>query len=88
MGKEEDRNISTYRGKVKMFDFDIIPEDESSICWICDRVDCSWMDRFIPVRGWEAEIYDYILQTGTKVDSYIVKKCPLFLPFKNKNIFR
>jgi len=22
------------------------------------------------------------------VDSYIVRKCPLFIPFKNKNIFR
>lgn len=85
MGKEEDRNISTYRGKVKMFDFDIIPEDESSICWVCDRVDCSWMDSFIPVRGWEAERFDYFMR-GKNVDSYIVRKCPLFARIK-RNVF-
>ena len=72
---------------MKMFDFDIIPEDESSICWVCGRVDCSWMDRFISVRGWEAERFDYFMR-GKKVESYIVRKCPLFIPFKNKNIFR
>lgn len=60
-----------------MFDFDIIPEDESSICWVCGRVDCSWMDDFTPVEGWVATRYDYKTDMGV-TDSYLVKYCPEF----------
>jgi hypothetical protein len=54
----------------------------NSLCWQCKRAYglCSWSDRFEPVKGWEAE--PTIIMGGKrepKVDSYDVKKCPLFI---------
>lgn len=53
-----------------------------SLCWKCKRAYglCSWSHRFKPVKGWEAE--RTILMGGKgifAVESYDVKKCPLFI---------
>ena len=65
---------------------------EQTLCWFCQRsykpgVMCSWERRFVPVTGWEA-IYNPVKTFRTYrnpgnfelVDSYMVRKCPEFLP--------
>lgn len=62
---------------------------EQTLCWLCQRsykpgVMCSWARRFVPVVGWEA-VYNPIKEYhGAKQfrykDSYIVERCPQFLP--------
>lgn len=56
----------------------------NSLCWQCKRAYglCSWSDRFVPVKGWEAE--PTVIQGEKKgrkpeISSYDVKKCPLFI---------
>ena len=48
-----------------------------TLCWSCTRTDCSWMQNFKPVDGWEAvkTVYKGVFEL---LDSYIVKKCPLY----------
>lgn len=50
---------------------------KTTLCWRCDKVDCSWMDDFTPVEGWVATRYDYKTDMGV-TDSYLVKYCPEF----------
>lgn len=55
----------------------------NSLCWSCKRATgfCSWSRDFKPVQGWEAEPTLVKSQQGAKnsvVESYNVKKCPLF----------
>lgn len=54
----------------------------NSLCWKCKRAYglCSWSHRFKPVKGWEAK--PTVLMGGKRdiaVQSYEVKKCPLFI---------
>lgn len=54
----------------------------NSLCWQCKRAYglCSWSDRFVPVKGWEAK--PTIVKGSMKepeIQSYDVKKCPLFI---------
>lgn len=53
---------------------------EETICWFC-KGGCSWERSFTPVDGWEAE--PTILYKDSKYydeqQSYIVRKCPLFV---------
>lgn len=56
----------------------------SNICFDCEKfaVGCSWSERFVPVDGWEAEPVQKKIGRGKSkaviVESYDVKKCPLF----------
>lgn len=59
-----------------------------TICWGCKNAvpnkkdrGCSWSKNFEPVEGWDAERCDVNMQHGKKnyVESYIVKRCPLFM---------
>ena len=50
-----------------------------TLCWDCERAigGCSWVDDFIPVKGWFA---DTIKPSPTKPSvTYLVKDCPLFV---------
>lgn len=54
----------------------------NSLCWQCKRAYglCSWSENFEPVEGWDAE--PTIIMGGKRepaVQSYDVKKCPLFI---------
>lgn len=53
----------------------------NSLCWQCKRAYglCSWSDRFVPVEGWDAE--PTIVKGGKEpeIQSYDIKKCPLFI---------
>lgn len=57
-----------------------------SICWDCENAvpnkkdrGCSWSIKFEPVEGWDAERSDLNMQhRKDNVESYIVKRCPLF----------
>lgn len=56
----------------------------NSLCWQCKRATgfCSWSRDFKPVRGWEAEptlINGDVKCKESKIPSYDVKKCPLFI---------
>ncbi len=50
-----------------------------SLCWKCSRATgfCPWSRDFEPVQGWEAVKTTIKNQSGD-LDSYDVKKCPLF----------
>lgn len=52
--------------------------DLTSLCWICNNVYCSWLDKHIPVKRWKAKKYKYRLQNGNVVDTYEVFECPEF----------
>lgn len=54
----------------------------NSLCWQCKRAYglCSWSRDFEPVEGWKAK--PTIIMGGKRepaVQSYDVKKCPLFI---------
>lgn len=62
---------------------------EQSLCWFCQRsykpgVLCSWARRFTPVIGWEAVLNPIKSFQGAGkfilLESYMVRKCPEFLP--------
>jgi len=49
---------------------------QSSICWDCQNAyahKCSWFKDYTPVKDWDAY---YNAETG----SYVVNKCPNFVP--------
>lgn len=55
----------------------------STLCWKCKNATggCSWSQDFTPVEGWDAKRTRIRLEKGTKhTESFIVKKCPEFLP--------
>lgn len=56
-----------------------------TLCWSCTKSDCSWFTNFIPVDGWKANKTEYKSAIGI-VDSYTVKKCPLYKEFKRKTV--
>jgi len=53
---------------------------EKTICWDCRNATgkCSWSKDFTPVAGWVAEPTVIRSNYGTGIQSYIVKRCPLF----------
>ena len=57
---------------------------KNSLCFDCQNAvcGCSWSRRFEPVEGWVAKPVK--LKADNKynryIDSYVVKKCPLFVP--------
>ena len=62
---------------------------QDTICWDCQRaiadpaIGCPWSRHFSPVEGWTAEeriIYSVSKGERTKIKSYLVTDCPLFLP--------
>lgn len=59
-----------------------------TLCWKCKRLDCSWMQSLIPVRGWTA-IKSYISFTVKGKQhikrSYRVTDCLLFEKPEVKN---
>ena len=55
----------------------------STLCWKCQNATggCSWSSDFTPVEGWNAMPTRIRQSKGYKdTDSYIVKKCPQFVP--------
>lgn len=60
-------------------------QDKPTLCWKCEKAcgGCAWSKDFIPVDGWKAEktmiLADRGYYANKVVDSYIVKKCPLFV---------
>lgn len=52
----------------------------ASLCLDCvtPPPECSWKDKFKPVKGWDAEKVPYKCSNCKTYDSYIVKTCPLF----------
>lgn len=59
------------------------------LCWNCKRAGeckgikpCSWAESFKPVEGWEATKTVIREIDGTKVESYDITACPLFIKDK------
>lgn len=59
------------------------------LCWNCKRTGgckgvepCPWAAAFKPVKGWEATPTVIREKDGTKVESYDVTACPLFIKDK------
>ena len=52
----------------------------TTICWMCANATgkCSWSEDFIPVKCWTAELRKIKIKDDELIDSYIVKKCPMF----------
>ena len=59
---------------------------KSTLCWHCARAvaKCPWSKHFKPVKGWTAipTVIKSLYLDGTilSIDSYVVLKCPLFIP--------
>lgn len=62
-------------------------KEKNSLCWECKNsvpggiFGCSWSRKFQPVKGWTAErreLRSSSGRTGDFIESYTVKKCPLF----------
>lgn len=57
---------------------------KSNICILCKRADhfitypCPWASRFEAVPGWTAQKIERI-DSGAKVETYEITKCPLFM---------
>ena len=53
----------------------------ATLCWKCGNSTngniCPWVRNYTPVKGWEAKPHKIHFNNVT-VDSYHVKKCPLF----------
>lgn len=41
---------------------------------------CRWSDDLLPVEGWDAEPTKVYIDSGTPMDSFLVKSCPMFKP--------
>lgn len=61
----------------------------NQLCWNCKRTGackgvkpCPWAAAFKPVKGWEATPTVIRELDGTKVESYDIKACPLFIKDK------
>ena len=52
-----------------------------TLCWSCQLAvkECPWSANFEPVDGWDAEETKIMAPHGT-IPSFLVKKCPLFVP--------
>lgn len=76
------KDTASETGKKYKFPADSISE---TLCWdcVCAANECPWMRNFTPVKGWVAVRYDYPKRNSygglSFVDSYVVKKCPLFI---------
>lgn len=77
-------------GYIFEYDKDVLTK---TLCWDCQNAcgGCSWSKAFKPVNGWTAERKDvkvnhtYRGRSWTQTEeSYIVKKCPEFLPDKRQ----
>lgn len=60
---------------------------KQTLCWTCQNavLGCSWSKHFEPVKGWKAKPTKIKLATTKKspyTDSYIVIKCPEYIPDK------
>ena len=55
---------------------------DNSLCFDCQNAvcGCSWSKRFEPVDGWTATPVKIRSEQKRYIDSYVVKKCPLFVP--------
>ena len=55
-----------------------VPE---TLCWSCQKAvkECPWSANFEPVDGWDADETKIMTHKGV-LDSYHVRKCPLYLP--------
>lgn len=59
------------------------------LCWNCKRTGgckgvkpCPWALAFKPIKGWEATPTVIREKDGTKVESYDITECPLFIKDK------
>lgn len=63
------------------------PKESGTLCWRClnavpnpkTGAGCSWSRSFQPVPGWDAEERPLNNPRGEDIQSYFVKKCPLFV---------
>lgn len=64
--------------------------EKSTICWKCQKAcgNCSWSREFKPVEGWEATQTKVYSNVDSRVDSYIVHKCPEFKKDKPNAFYR
>lgn len=62
---------------------------ESSICWRCQNAcrKCPWSKNFEPIAGWKAIPTKIYSHDKIYIDSFFVKKCPLFVE-DEKNMIR
>lgn len=54
-----------------------------TLCWQCANAcgGCAWsMKKARPVKGWTADKTKCGMKNGKPIESYIVRKCPEFLP--------
>ena len=50
-----------------------------SLCWSCERAgraSCEWMQRGVPVKGWNAEPTIVYLNKNHRAHSFRVRECP------------
>lgn len=62
----------------------------ATLCWECDKLDCSWMRFLEPVAGWTATPDNVGFTNGKKwhsLPSYNVQACPGFVKAKKKKKF-
>lgn len=55
-----------------------------SLCWSCERAgraSCEWMQRGVPVKGWNAEPTIVYLNKNRRAHSFMVRECPKFVPY-------
>lgn len=55
---------------------------KDTLCWDCEKAvggsDCPWANKLEPVEGWEAISTTVKMTPGRGVESFVVKKCPMF----------
>ena len=62
---------------------------ELSLCWKCERAgraSCEWMQRGVPVKGWNAEPTMVYLTKKRRAHSFRVRECPKFIPLHERKV--
>lgn len=58
--------------------------NKQTLCFSCERLDCSWMRDLIPVEGWKANKSNIKYNNGGI--SYSVVVCPEYKPFPERRV--
>lgn len=62
---------------------------ELSLCWSCERAgkpSCEWMQRGVPVKGWNAEPTIVNNSPNRRAHSFRVRECPKFIPLHEHKV--
>ena len=60
--------------------FEQLLKPGDSICWVCDNIECSWIDHLELVEGSVTRkvVFHNSYKNGVDFESYKILKCPKF----------